>query len=87
MEPTRANFIKKLTELGGSFEEPHPPFYDGQSYDMNVDAPVGQVWAGDDLHCFVALGHTKPELWKDALDRMSMGVEPCTIKECDTCDG
>lgn len=85
MKPTRANFIKVLTELDGTFEEPLAPNWDGQPYTMNVDAPEGHTWSCDDLHCLVAIGNTKPELWADALDRMSAGVGLCTEIDCDAC--
>lgn len=63
----------------------------GGVWQYNIDAPQGYTWCSDHgLHSIVAWcykGDRKwtEEMWKDALDRMEYGIEPCETKDCEFC--
>lgn len=73
--------LARLKELGATWDEG----------DL-VDAPAGFKFAGWDLHTFVLLYRhpTEPaegqvDRWADLLDRLELGVTPCTDTYCETC--
>lgn len=57
----------------------------GATHECTVEAPAGHRWA-DGLHMFVDSAFTpwRPD-YADMLDRMSMGVVPCTDTDCEWC--
>ena len=73
----KQKFITLLGTMGGTFEEPVPPAWHLGGWSMNIDAPPGYMWRGDKVHCRVAVGITKPELWEDAIEGIEMGIEKC----------
>jgi hypothetical protein len=73
-------------KLGATIEDAGGPTW----LHFNIDAPHGMTWKGDTgLHCLVAgqaRGFDTRDMWRDALDRMSHGIEPCEAgDECDFC--
>jgi len=85
MKPTKANFLKLLGTTGGTCEQPVPPAWHLGDWSMNIDAPVGYIWTGDGVHCRVAVGTTKTELWEDAINGIDMGLDACEDLDCDAC--
>lgn len=55
-------------------------------HECRVEAPVGHIWTGHDIHEFVDAANLpwKPD-YADLLSRMSSGVSKCTNAECDWC--
>lgn len=81
---TRRKVAKRAAKLGCEFiinaEPPH--------LDCEVIAPVGMVFADDDLHCLVGSQDdwTTPEqIYDDLIFRMAGGVKPCPFVDCDFC--
>ena len=73
-------------KLGATIEDASGP----TCLHFNIDAPHAMTWKGDPgLHCLVATqerGFDTRGMWRDALDRMSDGVEPCEAGDkCDVC--
>lgn len=59
-------------------------------HEIVIDSPDGCVWLASGVHQLVvagADGTTWPELYQDAFERMSYGVGPCDVDDCDICDG
>lgn len=78
--------MKRVNELGCTVDE-------DSIYSFLVDCPKGKVFKGEGLHTLV--GHFmntsgqswKAEVYADAIQRMSMGLEDCDDPECDYCHG
>ena len=85
MKATKTNFEALLAGLGGSHDVPEHS-ETGNQWSMNIDAPAGHVWASQYLHCVVATGFDKPELWADAIGLINYGLELCTDTDCETCN-
>jgi hypothetical protein len=54
-----------------------------------VDAPTRQLWEANGCHVLAAAWEPgeKPSAWRDLLERMDYGLEPCQDEACDTCTG
>ncbi len=59
---------------------------------FTVDAPTGKVWACDGIHGIFLTwydgeddGHWRDEVIRDALERMSRGLDDCEDPDCDVC--
>jgi hypothetical protein len=81
---TKQQVLALVAELGGEIEirKGDGPF------EIIIDAPDGKLWASDGLHCLVhSQWDDQPtiELWRDALERVRAGLEPCEDDECDYC--
>lgn len=54
------------------------------------DAPRGYIWKSDGIHILVASQYRGPwgtaSMWKDIIDRMEYGIEPCLDKDCEFCN-
>lgn len=76
MKPTRRNVLKRAEEFNADV------IIDGawSELDVEIVAPEGHHWASDGVHALV--GHQnddekRPDVWRDLLERMEDGVEPC----------
>lgn len=66
----------------------------GWDFEVTVESGPGRQFVGDQIHglvCRSDYGEKKKDVraddaWEDALDRMSWGVEPCDVPDCDTCE-
>lgn len=82
---SKQKVLKLAEELGAEVESGG----EGSSFEITVDAPDGFHWKGDGLHQLVESiwDNEKPEsLWRDALERMQDGLEPCDYSEINCAD-
>lgn len=60
--------------------------------ELTCEAPAGFVWSSSGVHELVACrsgdecNTTADELWRDVAERMSHGVERCSVESCEWCD-
>jgi len=57
-------------------------------HEVLVDAPAGYVFRSSGVHqlvCAGADGTPLSDLYADAFERVSLGIEPCDDPECDVC--
>jgi hypothetical protein len=83
MKATRGAVEARVLELGATLVESGV-----RHYEALIEAPTGHVWRGSDLHELVieqAEGEPRSRVWTDAMERMALGVEPCTNGACDWC--
>jgi hypothetical protein len=87
---TLATLRREAKKLGAYVED--------SGFDYQVGAPPGKVWScSGDIHWLVVtwedegdpdeIARNKEEAIRDAIDRMSAGVEDCQIPDCDVCHG
>jgi len=83
MATYRQRVHKLASEIGASVEIDKTDY----NFCVRVEAPINNHW-DDGLHEIVEsqnAGFNTSELWKDVLERMSEGVEPCN-DECEWWD-
>lgn len=80
---TRKRFLARIKELGAHLDET-------VGDDIRVEAPIGHVWTSTGCHeLIVAYGLSdawkRSDAYADAMRDMSMGIERCTIPNCEWC--
>lgn len=57
-----------------------------------LDSPKGKIFKANGAHCLVEqFSNTggqswKPEAYANMIERLSMGLEECSIEDCDSCE-
>jgi hypothetical protein len=79
---TKAQFRKRLAELGCTFEQDENA--------ITVDAPHRKKIAGVGVHYVTHWGtgdaaYPMSAVYDDCIDDLSMGLEDCTEEDCDVC--
>jgi hypothetical protein len=76
---SRKQVMVRAARYGATVEESRGMIY--------VDAPARQVWEANGCHVLAAAYEEgeKQHAWRDLLERMDYGLEPCQDAECDTC--
>lgn len=80
---TKAQFRKRLAELGCTFEQDENA--------ITVDAPKGKKIAGVGVHYVTHWGtgdaaYPMSAVYDDCIDDLSMGLEDCTESDCEICN-
>lgn len=74
-----STFKKKLKQIDPRITVDDDPYW------ANVDAPRGFLFKATGTHA-LALGELSSADYKDALERASHGLEPCTESPCWSCN-
>jgi hypothetical protein len=91
MKSTKQKVLALVEQLGAEIEYYKTP---AGRFEIIIDAPAGMIWWSDGLHCLVHSqwdAETKSgrqpteELWRDALDRIKLGLTKCEAVDCDYC--
>jgi hypothetical protein len=64
-------------------------FGDVHGVDVTADAPTGQVFRSNGLHCYVSNSFDNRDravVYADIEAAIRYGFEPCTAADCDTCE-
>ena len=61
---------------------------DTSNGEVNCEAPAGFIWTSDGVHELVNSpwdNETQADMFREAIRRMDMGLEPCEVPNCDWC--
>ena len=89
---TRAQVMHRVKQLGATIDiraDRGTRFRSQLHHEIVIEAPVGHVWSGTDVHERVLVAETNAplaSLYPLAMDDMAAGVEPCTDEGCEWCE-
>jgi hypothetical protein len=93
MTPTRASVLRRAAELGAKVEDNTSRHRSTPAAEhiaeIVLDAPHGQLWAGNDCHTWVLRSDAGERFpWADVAEAMAYGLEPCPDagSGCEWCD-
>lgn len=78
---TRKRIYKEASNMGCAIDESRT------NDSFIIDAPKGKIFTANNAHCIAVVprsGEYK-ECWKDAMDRLSYGIEKCEDPHCELC--
>lgn len=79
---TKQKFVKRVAELECNFEQ--------EEFSITVNAPVGKLFKGLDVHYFTHIGtgdaaYPMSAVYDACIDDMNWGLEACEDFECEIC--